>query len=260
MQNWITLKYRPAHHSVSLDSAYLGRDSGVVRYKRASLELGPVLRAKRWVLKWILDPTILPTFDPTIHPHVWFHVLSHFRVTVNGHKTSSDQRTIIRQSTSMTFAALSKFKMPFLMRRRVRFATSRLRILLFATSSSSTSLRRHYYQVHARSWSLLQLCWPTMMYRPNSYCPTYFRCGVIIPLDKVQDHLYSTQVINTTLSPVSESWESLHQRPSPIKDESEIESLFQLASEGEGEDRVCDFRKEVDLRFASRGVIVSKTG
>ena len=174
MQNWITLKYRPAHHSVSLDSAYLGRDSGVVRYKRASLELGPVLRAKRWVLKWILDPTILPTFDPTIHPHVWFHVLSHFRVTVNGHKTSSDQRTIIRQSTSMTFAALSKFKMPFLRRRRVRFATSRLRILLFATSSSSTSLRRHYYQVHARSWRLyncvdLQWCTVRIAIVPHTF-------------------------------------------------------------------------------------------
>jgi hypothetical protein len=40
----------------------------------------------------------------------------------------------------MTFAALNTFTMAFFMRRRVRFATSRGRILLVATSSPSTSL------------------------------------------------------------------------------------------------------------------------
>ena len=47
VQNWVTLKYRPSHHSISLDSAYTGRDSGVVRYKRASLELGPVVESEK---------------------------------------------------------------------------------------------------------------------------------------------------------------------------------------------------------------------
>ncbi len=117
------------------------------------------LWAKQRVLIWILDHTITPTFDPTVNPHFWFHVLLHSRRIVHSHKRSSDQRTI-NQSSSMTFAfaALNTFIITFSMWRRVRFATSRWRILLFVTSSPSTSLWLHYHQVHAWSWRLLQLC------------------------------------------------------------------------------------------------------
>jgi hypothetical protein len=41
------IKYRPAHHSVSLGPADTGRDSDVVGYKLVSLDLGPVVESEK---------------------------------------------------------------------------------------------------------------------------------------------------------------------------------------------------------------------
>ncbi len=77
---------------------------------------------------------------------------------------------------------------------------------------------------------------------------------------KATDTFCSTQVINTPFLQYPRVEKAFTKAFSPIKVESEIKSLFQLASKRGGEDRVYELRKEVDLRFASHGVIVSKTG
>ncbi len=108
-------------------------------------------RAKRWVPTVFIDPTIVPLFDSTIDRHVWFHIPP-------SHK---------RLSTSITFAALNKFRREISRARRMRFTTRRWRILSYATTILSAALLLHY-QVRARIWRHLQLCWPTAkMHQPN---------------------------------------------------------------------------------------------
>ena len=108
-------------------------------------------RAKRWVPSLFIETTIVPLFDSTIDCHVWIHIPP-------SHK---------RLSKSITFAALNKFRIEFSRARRMRFTTRRWRILSYATSILSAALLFHY-QVHARIWRHLRLCWPTAkMHQPN---------------------------------------------------------------------------------------------
>ena len=74
-----------------------------------------------------------------------------------------------RLSTSITFSALNKFRRKLSRLRRMRFTTPRWRVLLYATSTLSAALLLHY-QVHARIWRNLQMCWPTATTKSLSNC------------------------------------------------------------------------------------------
>ena len=79
-----------------------------------------------------------------------------------------------RLSTSITFAAINKFRRKLSRLRRMRFTTPRWRVLLYATSTLSAALLLHY-QVHARIWRNLQLCWPNATMHQQNHCPIAVR-------------------------------------------------------------------------------------